>query len=125
MERGVQVTETRSALREGCTALIVASNDTDILEQFTTLFPFLQTGFPFVIYSEYMELLTECMLKLRQQDCSIRLQLAESWMREYQVLDCRTHPVMSTSAASGYILSGIKVFEIRSNPNPNPNPNWN
>lgn len=26
-----------------------------------------------------------------------------------QVLPSRTHPVMSTSAASGYVLSGIKV----------------
>merc|ERR1712094_81554 len=81
----------------------------DLVEQFFALLPHLTCGFPFVVFSEYMEPLMEAMLQLRAKDCAIRLQLAETWLREYQVLPERTHPVMSTSAASGYVLSGIKV----------------
>ena len=32
----------------------------------------------------------EVMLQLRAEDCTIRLQLAETWLREYQ--ECATHP---------------------------------
>lgn len=41
------------------------------------------------------------------------LELGETWMREYQVLPQRTHPTMRMNAASGYILSGIKVDPVR------------
>jgi len=108
-EKAAQVERNQAMLREGSTSLVVASNENDLGKQFFSLFPYLQCGFPFCVYSEYQELLTEVMLQLRAEDCTIRLQLAETWLREYQVLPERTHPVMSTSAASGYVLSGIKV----------------
>jgi tRNA (adenine-N(1)-)-methyltransferase non-catalytic subunit len=43
----------------------------------------------------------------------INLQLSDTWTREYQVLPGRTHPEMSMSAGSGYLLTGIKVEASR------------
>lgn len=37
------------------------------------------------------------------------MDLQETWMREYQVLPSRTHPMMRMHGASGYILFGTKV----------------
>lgn len=41
------------------------------------------------------------------------MQLTESWMREYQIPlqgMSGTHPHMTTSAASGYLLTAIRVL---------------
>ncbi len=35
--------------------------------------------------------------------------LSETWMRQYQVLPKRTHPLMSMSGSGGFILVGYKV----------------
>jgi len=58
--------------------------------------------------------------RLRSEGRAINLTLSETWTREIQVLPGRTHPVMTTSAASGYLLVGTttapasaKVAEAR------------
>ena len=40
--------------------------------------------------------------------------LADTWTREYQVLPGRTHPLMTTSATSGFLLSGTVVDDAAS-----------
>lgn len=41
-------------------------------------------------------------------------------MREHQVLDGRTHPLMSMNGSSGFLLSGTRVFK-KSEPPPSRN----
>lgn len=41
---------------------------------------------------------------------ALHLQLIDTWTRQYQVLEGRTHPQMTMNSASGYILTGIKVY---------------
>lgn len=36
------------------------------------------------------------------------LQISESWIRGYQILENRTHPEINMQGASGYVLTGIK-----------------
>jgi tRNA (adenine-N(1)-)-methyltransferase non-catalytic subunit len=63
----------------------------------------------FVIFSEFMQPLLECYEALYQTGTVINMRLTETWHRTYQVLPKRTHPLMNMSAASGYLLTGIKV----------------
>ncbi|XP_051951770.1 tRNA (adenine(58)-N(1))-methyltransferase non-catalytic subunit TRM6 [Xyrauchen texanus] len=64
---------------------------------------------PFVVYSQYREPLIECYTKLREQGGAISLRLTDSWLRHYQVLPNRTHPVLLMSGGGGYLLSGMTV----------------
>ncbi|XP_059897471.1 tRNA (adenine(58)-N(1))-methyltransferase non-catalytic subunit TRM6 [Gadus macrocephalus] len=78
------------------------------------LIKFLAPSRPFVVYSQYKEPLIECYTKLKEnsnkEHCAvINLQLTDSWLRHYQVLPNRTHPVLQMSGGGGYLLSGTTV----------------
>ncbi|KAJ8009515.1 hypothetical protein DPEC_G00089680 [Dallia pectoralis] len=73
------------------------------------LIRFLAPSRPFVVYSQYKEPLIECYTKLREQGGAISLRLTDSWIRHYQVLPNRTHPVLLMSGGGGYLLSGTTV----------------
>ncbi|OQS00261.1 tRNA (adenine-N(1)-)-methyltransferase non-catalytic subunit trm6 [Thraustotheca clavata] len=101
-------TDVRNLLRKTADSLIIAANY-DPLETLQALLPLLGLSKPFVVYCEYLEPLTRAFDVLQRTDSILNLQLNDTWTREYQVLPGRTHPEMSMSAGSGYILSGIKV----------------
>ena len=44
-----------------------------------------------------------------RRNVAVNLRLTDAWFREYQVLEGRTHPVMSMSQNGGYILMGTKL----------------
>ena len=37
--------------------------------------------------------------------------ITEAWLRQYQVLPGRTHPLMNMSGSGGYILNAIYVYD--------------
>ncbi|KAG2378292.1 hypothetical protein C9374_008435 [Naegleria lovaniensis] len=90
--------------------LLIATNQFDPKSVISHLYPFLRESGTFAIYSSYKECLEECHNKLKEDRAAVLVQLTETWMREYQVLPKRTHPMMTTSSSSGYVLSGIKTF---------------
>ena len=47
--------------------------------------------------------------QLFKDGSAVNIDVTETWMREYQVLPGRSHPLMRMDNASGYILTGIKV----------------
>lgn len=53
--------------------------------------------------------LAELYEELRAQRLAVAVNLRETVLREYQVLPSRTHPRMNGAAASGFVLSGIRV----------------
>ncbi|TRY88481.1 hypothetical protein DNTS_005161 [Danionella cerebrum] len=73
------------------------------------LLKFLAPSRPFVVHCQYREPLIECFTKLREQGGVINLRLTDSWLRHYQVLPNRTHPVLLMSGGGGYLLSGTTV----------------
>lgn len=73
------------------------------------LLKFLAPSRPFVVYCQYREPLIECYTKLREQGGAISLRLTDSWLRHYQVLPNRTHPVLLMSGGGGYLLTGTTV----------------
>jgi len=80
---------------------------------FFELVQWLKPACPFVVFSEYIEPLTEVFRAIQERGIGCKLQLSNSWLRPFQVLPGRTHPVMQMSACSGYILTGIKVLPRR------------
>ncbi|XP_072031787.1 tRNA (adenine(58)-N(1))-methyltransferase non-catalytic subunit TRM6-like [Amphiura filiformis] len=64
---------------------------------------------PFVVYCSNKEPLMECYLKLRERGGAISLRITETWLRNYQVLPKRTHPLVTMSGTGGYLLTGITV----------------
>ncbi|CEG46927.1 trna (adenine-n-)-methyltransferase non-catalytic subunit [Plasmopara halstedii] len=101
----------REWVRQKSDSLVIAANY-DPEKVLMALLPYLGRSKPFVIYSEFLEPLTRTFATLQKLEAIIDLQLNETWTRENQVLPGRTHPEMSMSACSGYLLSGIKILDI-------------
>uniref|UniRef100_UPI0037E9024D tRNA (adenine(58)-N(1))-methyltransferase non-catalytic subunit TRM6 n=1 Tax=Semicossyphus pulcher TaxID=241346 RepID=UPI0037E9024D len=80
------------------------------------LLKFLSPSRPFVVYSQYKEPLIECYTKLKEQGGAVSLRLTDTWLRHYQVLPNRTHPLLLMSGGGGYLLSGTTVATERSKP---------
>ncbi|KAL3822966.1 hypothetical protein ACHAXA_011681 [Cyclostephanos tholiformis] len=47
-----------------------------------------------------------------RRNIAINLRLTDTWFREYQVLDGRTHPNMTMSQNGGYLLTGTKLCPL-------------
>ena len=45
----------------------------------------------------------------RDSGHAVRVQLTETWQRDFQILENRSHPNMAMTANAGYVLSAIKV----------------
>ena len=48
-------------------------------------------------------------MELQKRKLAINLRLSDTWMREYQVLQGRTHPCMNMTQSGGFILTGTKL----------------
>lgn len=80
------------------------------------LLRFLSPSRPFVVYSQHKEPLIECYTKLKEHGGTVSLRLTDTWLRQYQVLPNRTHPLLLMSGGGGYLLSGITVAMDQSKP---------
>ncbi len=98
----------RSYLRQGVDRLIIASRfrPLPILKQALFL---LAPSSPFVVYHEFLEPLVDCYLYLQQSGLALRLQMFDSWLREFQTLPGRMRPDMFMTTNGGFILSGIYI----------------
>uniref|UniRef100_A0A3Q2PXV8 tRNA (adenine(58)-N(1))-methyltransferase non-catalytic subunit TRM6 n=1 Tax=Fundulus heteroclitus TaxID=8078 RepID=A0A3Q2PXV8_FUNHE len=122
-ERKVKLEEKRrklaaaAALLEGRNAdgLVIASHfhPCSVL---LGLLKFLSPSRPFVVFSQYKETLIECYTKLKEQGGTVNLMLTDTWLRHYQVLPDRTHPLLLMSGGGGYLLSGTTVATDPSKP---------
>lgn len=107
-----------------CDSIIIATKY-DPTATILRLLPFLAPSCPFVIYHEFLEPLLETFRTLQnggiddneqsdmpmmcRRNIAINLRLTDTWFREYQVLEGRTHPNMHMSQNGGYLLMGTKL----------------
>jgi hypothetical protein len=98
----------RALLRSGATSLVICStfHPLSILKEAVHL---LLPSCPLVIHCEFQEPLVECYLYLQQTGYAIKMQIADTWCREYQTLPNRSHPMMNMSTSGGYLLWGTFV----------------
>lgn len=114
---GVQIQE---EIRGGFDSLVVGGSLHPVLIM-PELIKHLKPSSPFAVYSQFAEPLLETMEALIKADECLDMSIAETWMREYQVLPGRTHPNMHMTAASGFLLMGCKVVRKVDKPLPVPN----
>ena len=130
--------DTTTAVPRQCDSLIIATKYDPTATLFRLL-PYLAPSCPFVIYHEFLEPLLETFHTLQnyyvndeeedddnskkalngiskkkapmmqQRNIAINLRLTDTWFREYQVLEGRTHPNMTMTQSGGYILMGTKL----------------
>lgn len=96
----------------GFTSLLIGTPEMEPWSIAQELLPLLCCSSPFVIYHSYLQPLVECMHQLQANKMAVALEILEPWLREYQVLPSRTHPLMQMNANGGYVLSGIKVATV-------------
>lgn len=73
------------------------------------LLPFVKPSRPLVVFSTAREILTECYMELKSAANVTYLRITSNWMRQYQILPNRTHPDVTMSANSGYLLTGYTI----------------
>ncbi|XP_050077738.1 tRNA (adenine(58)-N(1))-methyltransferase non-catalytic subunit TRM6 [Anopheles maculipalpis] len=73
------------------------------------LLPFVKPSRPVVIFSTSREILTECYVDLKTEASVTYLRVISNWMRQYQILPNRTHPDVTMSGSSGYLLTGYTI----------------
>lgn len=95
-------------LRQSFRRLIIASNlsPPSILDRLTT---YLSGSATITVYSPYPHVLAQTLDVMREAPEYLAPTLTESWMRRYQVLPGRTHPMMTTSGTGGYLLQATRV----------------
>ncbi|KAL3786647.1 hypothetical protein HJC23_006843 [Cyclotella cryptica] len=108
-----------------CDSIIIATKY-DPTITILRLLPYLAPSCPFVIFHEFLEPLLETFRTLQnygtqgdnsdpsmpmmcRRNIAINLRLTDTWFREYQVLEGRTHPNMTMSQNGGYLLMGTKL----------------
>ncbi|CAM9948185.1 unnamed protein product [Ascophyllum nodosum] len=106
--------QVRDWLRQGCDCVVIAGKY-DPLTAVEAMLPHLTPSRPFAVYSEFVEPLVSCLRHLQKTGRAVKLQLCDTWLREFQVLPGRTHPLNNMSSCGGYVLTGIKVTN---NPDP-------
>ena len=94
--------------RKNMDGLIFCSryHPTPIVEK---LIEFVAPSRPIVIFNQFREPLIDVYNRLKNKGNVVNLKLSESWMREYQVLPGRTHPLMQMSGGGGFLLTGYVV----------------
>uniref|UniRef100_A0A1B6HIR9 tRNA (adenine(58)-N(1))-methyltransferase non-catalytic subunit TRM6 n=1 Tax=Homalodisca liturata TaxID=320908 RepID=A0A1B6HIR9_9HEMI len=105
----VEAEDAVEVLKKKVDGLVLACKEfpVNILNKLLT---FVLPSRPFVIYSLYQEPLLALYLQLKQRNDVVNLKITETWFRPYQILPQRSHPAVTVSSSSGYLLSGIKVL---------------
>jgi tRNA (adenine-N(1)-)-methyltransferase non-catalytic subunit len=95
-------------LNQKVDCLIVASREHP-LSIVKELMQFVAPSRPIVIFNLSKEILMDCYFELKNLGNITNLRLTSNWMRMYQILPQRTHPVVSMQGNSGFLLVGWKV----------------
>ncbi|KAJ2514856.1 tRNA (adenine(58)-N(1))-methyltransferase non-catalytic subunit trm6 [Coemansia sp. RSA 2049] len=96
-------------LRSGNFDALIVSTNYNPLSVIKQLVPCLGGSRMLVVYDQSKEALLESFAWLRESQRFLNVQLTESWLREYQVLPKRTHPLMTMSGGGGFLLSAIHL----------------
>lgn len=73
------------------------------------LLPFVKASRPIVIYNASREILADLYVEMKSTYSVTNLKITSNWMRSYQILPNRTHPEITMSGNSGFLLCGYTV----------------
>ncbi|KAK1234828.1 tRNA (adenine(58)-N(1))-methyltransferase non-catalytic subunit trm6 [Marasmius sp. AFHP31] len=90
--------------------LLIASqyDPSSVLER---LAPYVAGSASIVVHSPHMQVVADLQTVLRSRPGFLAPTVTEVWLRRYQILPGRTHPMMNTSGSGGYLMHVIKVHD--------------
>lgn len=94
--------------QEKFTHLLVCG-EFSVKEIFEKFVPALERGGVLVAFSSFLEKLSELSELLIQSKGYTRVEILDTFMRYYQVLENRTHPKVDMVAFGGYVLVAYKL----------------
>ena len=92
--------------------MICIKTMTDVILVTMKLFDYLKYSGGLVVYSREIEYLVALEKLLFENKFAMDVRIHETYLREYQVLSMRTHPMMNNKGFSGYVLTAIKTKSI-------------
>lgn len=96
-------------LRDSCSLIVASEYDPfSIVEK---LYPYLAGSAPIVVQSPHGQVLADLQAKIRLIPGYLGPTVSEAWLRQYQVLPGRTHPMMNTSGSGGFLFNVTKVYD--------------
>ncbi|KAF9015694.1 Gcd10p family-domain-containing protein [Cyathus striatus] len=101
---------TREELFNGEFNGLIIASEYDPYSIIERLSPYLGGSACIVVHSPHVQILADLQSRLRGLPEYLCPSVTESWLRRYQVLPGRTHPLMSMSGSGGYILHATKVY---------------
>ncbi|KJA28350.1 hypothetical protein HYPSUDRAFT_33713 [Hypholoma sublateritium FD-334 SS-4] len=90
--------------------LIIAS-EYDPYSIIERLSPYLGGSASIVAHSPFSQIIVELQAKMRNMPQYLCPTVSESWLRRYQVLPGRTHPMMAMSGSGGFICHATKIYD--------------
>ncbi|KAL5535659.1 MYO1_1 [Sanghuangporus sanghuang] len=91
-------------------ALLVAS-DYEPFSIVEKLCSYLAGSASIVIHSPFIQALAEVQARMKPLPEYLNPSITEGWLRQYQVLPGRTHPVMTTPGSGGYVLHTTRIYD--------------
>lgn len=105
-----ELTASQNELHSGNWDAAILATDLSPVSVVKKLTPYIAGAGNLVVYSPYQQVVAETLAYTRKDPNYLATNMTESWMRTYQVLPGRTHPMMTTSAAGGYLLAATRVI---------------
>eukprot|EP00889_Picochlorum_renovo_P005121 jgi/Picre1/32151/NNA_007497.t1 len=88
------------------TSCIITAAHYSLKSSLFAVLPLLAPSATFVVVSQVLQPLVDCMNLLRVKNYAVGTTIHEAWTRDIQVLPLRTHPFMNMNHGGGYILTG-------------------
>ncbi|KAI0778806.1 Gcd10p-domain-containing protein [Trametes elegans] len=103
--------QTREELFAGEFDGLIVASEYDPYSIIEKLYPYLGGSASIVVHSPHVQVVTNLQNQLRDLPGYLGPTVTESWLRQYQVLPGRTHPMMNTSGSGGFIFHVIKIYD--------------
>ncbi|KAH9932031.1 Gcd10p-domain-containing protein [Epithele typhae] len=102
---------TREELFAGEFEALIISSQYDPYSIIEKLYPYLGGSASIVVQSPHVQIVSNLQNQLRDLPGYLGPTVTEGWLRRYQVLPGRTHPMMTGSGSGGFILQVFKIYD--------------
>ncbi|KAI0368838.1 Gcd10p-domain-containing protein [Pilatotrama ljubarskyi] len=103
--------QTREELFSGEFEGLIIASEYDPHSIIEKLYPYLAGSASIVVHSPHVQVVTNLQNQLRDLPGYLGPTVTEGWLRQYQVLPGRTHPMMNGSGSGGFIFHVLKIYD--------------
>ncbi|KAH9897769.1 Gcd10p-domain-containing protein [Cubamyces lactineus] len=103
--------QTREELFSGEFDGLIIASEYDPYSIIEKLYPYLAGSASIVVHSPHVQVVANLQSQLRDRPGYLGPTVTEGWLRQYQVLPGRTHPMMNASGSGGFIFQVLKIYD--------------